>query len=218
MNDVRDQQRNANDLHHQHHRREEIPELDFEKLEVVTALGRGAKGVVFLARNATENDGEWLALKVISRALIERKATVVSADGSEYRRVCFEREVLRLFRHPLLPRLRGVLDTQKVVGYAIDYCAGRDLNTLRKKQTEKMFSDDAIRYFVVWLVFLPFLIDRSLFQFLDRFEIFVSIAKILRCGISYGVGVCTQLRNSLQRFEAGERHGSTERPCDACRF
>lgn len=133
MNDVRGQ--------------EQIPELDFGKLEVVTALGRGAKGVVFLARNAAgDDDGEWLALKVISRELIERKAKIVNSDGAEYRRVCFEREVLRLFRHPLLPRLRGVLNTQKVVGYAIDYCNGRDLNTLRKKQTEKMFSDDVIRY------------------------------------------------------------------------
>lgn len=129
------------------HSQEQIPDLNFEKLEVVTALGRGAKGVVFLARNAEENDGEWLALKVISRALIERKAKIVNSDDGDdqYRRVCFEREVLRSFRHPLLPRLRGVLDTQKVVGYAIDYCNGRDLNSLRKKQTEKMFSDDVIR-------------------------------------------------------------------------
>lgn len=133
MNDVKD------------HNQEEIPVLDFERLEVVTALGRGAKGVVFLARNADEREGEWLALKVISRELIERKAKIVNTEGDEYRRVCFEREVLRHFRHPLLPRLRGLLDTRKVVGYAIDYCNGRDLNTLRKKQTEKMFSDDVIR-------------------------------------------------------------------------
>ncbi|XP_038896530.1 serine/threonine-protein kinase OXI1-like [Benincasa hispida] len=140
MNDVRDQQ-------------EQIPELVFGKLEVVTALGRGAKGVVFLARNAAEDgDAEWLALKVISRELIERKAKIVNSDGAEYRRVCFEREVLQLFRHPLLPRLRGVLNTQRVVGYAIDYCNGRDLNALRKKQTEKMFSDDVIRFYAAELV------------------------------------------------------------------
>ncbi|KAG6593020.1 Serine/threonine-protein kinase OXI1, partial [Cucurbita argyrosperma subsp. sororia] len=136
------------------HNSEQIPDLDFQKLEVVTALGRGAKGVVFLARNANDDDGdgEWLALKVISRDLIERKAKIVNSDADEYRRVCFERDVLRQFRHPLLPRLRGVLDTKKVVGYAIDYCNGRDLNTLRKKQTEKMFSDDVIRFYAAELV------------------------------------------------------------------
>ncbi|XP_023004902.1 serine/threonine-protein kinase OXI1 [Cucurbita maxima] len=136
------------------HNAEQIPDLDFQKLEVVTALGRGAKGVVFLARTANDDggDGEWLALKVISRDLIERKAKTVNSDADEYRRVCFEREVLRQFRHPLLPRLRGVLDTKKVVGYAIDYCNGRDLNTLRKKQTEKMFSDDVIRFYAAELV------------------------------------------------------------------
>ncbi|KGN44643.1 serine/threonine-protein kinase OXI1 [Cucumis sativus] len=139
MNHVRDQQ-------------QEIPQLHFQNLEVLTALGRGAKGVVFLARDPTEDHGEWLALKVISRELIQRKAKIVNNDGAEYRRVCFEREVLRLFRHPLLPRLQGVLDTQKVVGYAIDYCNGRDLNALRKKQTEKMFSDDVIRFYAAELV------------------------------------------------------------------
>lgn len=136
-------------MNHVRDQLQEIPQLHFGNLEVVTALGRGAKGVVFLARNPAEDDAEWLALKVISRELIERKAKIVNNDGAEYRRVCFEREVLRLFRHPLLPRLRGVLDTQKVVGYAIDYCNGRDLNALRKKQTEKMFSDDVIRYLLI---------------------------------------------------------------------
>ncbi|KAA0026123.1 serine/threonine-protein kinase OXI1-like [Cucumis melo var. makuwa] len=139
-------------MNHVRDQLQEIPQLHFGNLEVVTALGRGAKGVVFLARNPAEDDAEWLALKVISRELIERKAKIVNNDGAEYRRVCFEREVLRLFRHPLLPRLRGVLDTQKVVGYAIDYCNGRDLNALRKKQTEKMFSDDVIRFYAAELV------------------------------------------------------------------
>lgn len=126
-----------------------IPTLDLDRLEIVTALGRGAKGVVFLARDKVKD--EVLALKVISRDSIEKKNhKAVKAsngnEGNEYRRVSFEQEVLRNLHHPLLPRLRGVLATDKVVGYAIDYCPGRDLNSLRKKQTEKMFSDDIIRY------------------------------------------------------------------------
>ncbi|TYJ27932.1 hypothetical protein E1A91_A07G223300v1 [Gossypium mustelinum] len=132
-----------------------IPTLDLDRLEIVTALGRGAKGVVFLARDKVKD--EVLALKVICRDSIEKKnhkavKTSNGNEGNEYRRVSFEQEVLRNLNHPLLPRLRGVLATDKVVGYAIDYCPGRDLNSLRKKQTEKMFSDDTIRFYAAELV------------------------------------------------------------------
>ncbi|GFP89478.1 serine/threonine-protein kinase oxi1 [Phtheirospermum japonicum] len=127
------------------------PTLDLKSLKVISALGRGAKGVVFLVR--TEN-GELLALKAILRSSIEKKkhSTAGDGDGGVYRRICFEREVLASFQHPLLPRLHGVLITDTVVGYAIDYCSGRDLNSLRKKQTEKMFSDDIIRFYAAELV------------------------------------------------------------------
>ncbi|GER53091.1 kinase family protein [Striga asiatica] len=124
------------------------PYLDLKSLKVISALGRGAKGVVFLVRT---DGGELLALKAILRSSIEKKKRIAS-DGGEYRRICFEREVLSSFRHPLLPRLHGVLMTDEVVGYAIDYCSGRDLNFLRKKQTEKMFSDDIIRFYAAELV------------------------------------------------------------------
>lgn len=126
-----------------HHRRDQYVDalsLDLKNLKVISALGRGAKGVVFLVRTET---GELLALKAILRSSIEKKK--VTSDGNEYRRVCFEREVLASFDHPLLPKLHGVVITDKIVGYAMNYCSGRDLNYLRKKQTEKMFSDDIIR-------------------------------------------------------------------------
>lgn len=110
---------------------------------MISALGRGAKGVVFLVKD--EKRDETVALKVISKALIEKKGKAVDSQGNEYRRICFEQRVLRRFQHPLFPKLRGVLNTQKLVGYAMDYCPGRDLSSLRKRQTEKMFSDDAIR-------------------------------------------------------------------------
>ncbi|KAL2239246.1 serine/threonine-protein kinase OXI1 [Sesamum indicum] len=137
-----------------HHRRchnqdDDTLYLDLKKLKVISALGRGAKGVVFLVR--TEN-GELLALKAILRSSIEKKKLASSSDGNEYRRICFERQVLASFHHPLLPKLHGVLMTDKIVGYAIDYCSGRDLNSLRKRQTEKMFSDDIIRFYAAELV------------------------------------------------------------------
>lgn len=121
----------------------EVPDLSLGDLKVIAPVGRGAKGVVFLVQ-----DGPFLefrALKVILRDRIMKKNKDVENYGDEYKRISFELEVLNQLDHPLLPKLHGVLTTEKIIGYAIDYCPGRDLNSLRKKQTEKMFSDDAIR-------------------------------------------------------------------------
>ncbi|XP_073271840.1 serine/threonine-protein kinase OXI1-like [Primulina huaijiensis] len=143
--------------HHHHHRRsrrycsdqedQDNVSLDLNNLKVISVLGRGAKGVVFLVQTEMF---ELLAVKVILRSSIEKKKN--KSNGEEYRRICFEREVLSNFHHPLLPKLHGVLKTDKVVGYAIDYCSGRDLNVLRKNQTEKMFSTDIIRFYAAELV------------------------------------------------------------------
>lgn len=121
----------------------EVLDLSLGDLKVIAPVGRGAKGVVFLVQ-----DGPFLefrALKVILRDRIMKKNKDVENYGDEYKRISFELEVLNQLDHPLLPKLHGVLTTEKIIGYAIDYCPGRDLNSLRKKQTEKMFSDDAIR-------------------------------------------------------------------------
>ncbi|KAF7845616.1 serine/threonine-protein kinase OXI1-like [Senna tora] len=123
--------------------------MDFENVKVISAVGRGAKGVVFAA---TMNDHEFFALKVISKALIRKKGKALNNEGGERKRVSFEQHVLRRFDHPLLPRLRGVLETDNIIGYAIDYCPGGNLHSLRKRQTEKMFSDDSIRFYAVELV------------------------------------------------------------------
>lgn len=128
---------------HYHEISSGVPILNMESVKVICPVGRGAKGVVFLVRE--EQSGELWALKVILRELVEKKSKEMK-DGSEYQRICFEQQVLSHFKHPLLPRLLGVLSTQKIVAYAIDYCPGRDLNYLRKQQSEKMFSVDIIRY------------------------------------------------------------------------
>ncbi|CAH8354947.1 unnamed protein product [Eruca vesicaria subsp. sativa] len=124
------------------------PTLDFNRLEVLSLLGRGAKGVVFLVKD--KEDDKLLALKVILREAIEKKKKTTKND--EYKRVSFEQEVLRSFDHPLFPCLHGVISTDKVIGYAIDYCPGKNLNSLRLMQSESMFSDEIIRFYAAELV------------------------------------------------------------------
>ena len=126
----------------------EVPILDLNQLKVFSPLGRGAKGVVFHVR--VDGSSEDLALKVVLKSAIKRRKEKQS-NGFEQSRVNFEQQVLREFDHPLLPRLKGVLEAEQIIGYAIDYCPGRDLNSLRKQQVEKMFSDDIIRCFKLFI-------------------------------------------------------------------
>ncbi|EOA30646.1 hypothetical protein CARUB_v10013783mg [Capsella rubella] len=123
--------------------------LDFNQLEVLSLLGRGAKGVVFLVK---DEEARLLALKVILKEAIKKKKKKDIENQDEYKRVSFEQGVLSSFDHPLFPSLHGVLSTDKVIGYAIDYCPGRDLTSLRKMQSENMFSDEIIRFYAAELV------------------------------------------------------------------
>ncbi|GAB2282422.1 serine threonine-protein kinase [Dionaea muscipula] len=141
---------------------ERVRVLEFDRMKVTGPVGRGGKGVVFRVRMVAGEDEvdeeEDLALKVVSKALIRRKNKNNNGNGGDedggsgQRRVSFEQTVLGKFRHPLLPRLRGVLETDELVGYAIDYCPGGDLNSVRTRQSEKMFSDDVIRFYGAELV------------------------------------------------------------------
>jgi serine/threonine protein kinase len=137
--------------------------LDFRNLKVISAVGRGAKGVVFLARTYGSSKDEWWALKVISKELLQKKN---NNKTGECKRVRFEQQILRRFDHPLLPRLKGVLETEKLTGFAIDYCHGGSLHSLMKKQPNKKFSEETIRYIT------SFLYHSIFFYFFQRLEFF----------------------------------------------
>ncbi|KAK1271515.1 Serine/threonine-protein kinase OXI1 [Acorus gramineus] len=123
--------------------------LDLNRLRVVASLGRGAKGAVFLV----DTGAETLALKAISRSSIEKKSRISNGSSeSAYRRIWFEHDVLSALDHPLLPKLRGSISTDRIVGFAMDFCSGGDLSSLRRRQTEKMFSDEVIRFYAAELV------------------------------------------------------------------
>ncbi|KAM0940635.1 putative protein kinase AGC-RSK-2 family [Dioscorea sansibarensis] len=124
------------------------PEIDLADLPAVAILGRGAKGVVFHVRSPSEP----LALKAISRSSIELKTRSSGGYDDAYKRVWFERDVLLSLHHPLLPTLHGIISTDKIIGFAIDRCSGGDLNSLRRRQTEHMFSDDIIRFYAAEMV------------------------------------------------------------------
>jgi serine/threonine protein kinase len=133
------------------------PQLSLADLKALSVLGHGARGVVFdvVPVASAAGDGcsgdQHMALKAMSRAAARHKATA-APGGDGLRRVWFERDVLLALRHPLLPSLRGVVTTEAVVGFAIDRCAGGDLNSLRRRQAGRAFSDAAIRFYAAELV------------------------------------------------------------------
>ncbi|KAF0936139.1 hypothetical protein E2562_038865 [Oryza meyeriana var. granulata] len=146
------------------------PQLSLADLKALSVLGRGARGVVFhvvpaaAAAAADEGAGgplpdvDPMALKAISRAAARHKGAGIAGGpgggggGDGHRRIWFERDVLLALHHPLLPSLRGVVATDSVVGFAIDRCAGGDLNALRRRQAGRVFSVAAIRFYAAELV------------------------------------------------------------------
>ncbi|KAF7084794.1 hypothetical protein CFC21_088325 [Triticum aestivum] len=137
------------------------PQLSLADLRAMSVLGHGARGVVFhvvpvvaAAAGGGCSADQPMALKAMSRAAARQKSAAgePAPGGDGLRRIWFERDVLLAVRHPLLPSLRGVVATEAVVGFAIDRCAGGDLNSLRRRQAGRAFSDAAIRFYAAELV------------------------------------------------------------------
>ncbi|KAL6899640.1 hypothetical protein ACP4OV_006298 [Aristida adscensionis] len=146
------------------------PQLSLAELKALSVLGQGARGVVFhvvpvAAAAAGEcpapGDPMAMALKAMSRAAARHKGAGPGGGGGGgddgHRRIWFERDVLLVLRHPLLPSLRGVVTTDAVVGFAMDRCTGGDLKSLRRRlqgrQAEaEVFPDSVIRFYAAELV------------------------------------------------------------------
>ncbi|WOL01241.1 hypothetical protein Cni_G09957 [Canna indica] len=123
--------------------------LDMRDLKAVSVISHGANGVVFHIRLST---GELLDLKAISRSSIEHRVTATSKDSDAYSRIWLERDVLFALCHPPLPSLCDVITTDKIISFAIDRCSSGDLASLRRRQSENMFSEVVIRFYATELL------------------------------------------------------------------
>ncbi|GMI81581.1 UNICORN-like, AGC2 kinase 4 [Hibiscus trionum] len=122
------------------------PDLDLENLKAIKILGKGAMGCVFLVHHPSTDPTARspFALKVVQRS--QRDAD---------RRARWEMEVLiRLsspdptLHHPFLPRLLGRLETLELLAWAVPYCPGSDLNVLRHRQNDRVFSAAVIQFYL----------------------------------------------------------------------
>ncbi|KAH9303310.1 hypothetical protein KI387_014893, partial [Taxus chinensis] len=114
-----------------------------EELRAVKVVGKGAMGTVFLALK--KGCDKLLALKAMSKSVMEKQI-----DGLKRARA--EKEILRSLRHSFLPTLVGHVETDKIVGWVVDFCPGGDLNALRRHQSEQSFSECIIRFYAAEIV------------------------------------------------------------------
>lgn len=121
--------------------------LDTDKITAIKVLGKGAMGTVFLAYDHSSDPSARFpfALKVVEKSLLHSNP---DAD----RRARWEMSVLSGLAHPFLPTLLGSFEAHDLLGWAVPFCSGGDLNTLRYKQSDHVFSPSAIRFYLAEIV------------------------------------------------------------------
>ncbi|KAK7312428.1 hypothetical protein VNO77_36275 [Canavalia gladiata] len=115
------------------------PELNLDNLKALKVLGKGAMGTVFLVYDTATTT--LLALKVVDKSSIHPKVDVE-------RRARWEMQVLSTLSHPFLPSLLGTFESPQLLAWALPYCPGGDLNVLRYRQTDRVFSPSVIRFYL----------------------------------------------------------------------
>ncbi|XP_073157409.1 serine/threonine-protein kinase UCN-like [Henckelia pumila] len=117
------------------------PELQLDNLRAIKVLGKGATGTVFLIHHNSSHLP--FALKVVEKS-------------SAHRRALHEISVLRRLSatipHPFLPYLIASFENQEFISWAIPYCPGGDLNVLRYRQNDHVFSPAVIRFYLAEIV------------------------------------------------------------------
>ncbi|KAL3620417.1 hypothetical protein CASFOL_035329 [Castilleja foliolosa] len=121
------------------------PELDVDNLRATKVLGKGAMGTVFLV-HANSHDDQPFALKVFEKSPDHHQSD---------RRAHHEINVLRRLSaspHPFLPHLIASSENPDFVCWAIPFCPGGDLNVLRQRQCDGVFSTAVIRFYLAEII------------------------------------------------------------------
>ncbi|KAK4763587.1 hypothetical protein SAY87_013025 [Trapa incisa] len=126
------------------------PELNVDNLQVLRVLGRGAMGTVLLVHDSSSDPS---ASSPFALKVIDKSNALTRHDAN--RRARWEISVLsRLSRpdHPFLPHLIGSFETEDLIGWAIPYCPGGDLNDLCHHQSDRVFSPAVIKFYAAEIV------------------------------------------------------------------
>ncbi|KAL2540887.1 Serine/threonine-protein kinase UCN [Abeliophyllum distichum] len=114
--------------------------LELDNLRAIKLLGKGAMGTVFLVHDNSQNP---FALKVVEKSSLHHSL----------RRARHEISILnRLQNHPFLSSLLGSTENQEIICWAIPFCPGGDLNVLRHRQADHVFSQAVIRFYLAEII------------------------------------------------------------------
>lgn len=109
--------------------------IGFNHFRILKRLGRGDIGSVFLVELKGTN--AFFAMKVMDKGSLASRNKLLRAQT--------EREILGLLDHPFLPTLYSYFDTDKYYCLIMEFCSGGNLQTLRQKQPNKYFTEEATR-------------------------------------------------------------------------
>ncbi|RLM78952.1 hypothetical protein C2845_PM12G10040 [Panicum miliaceum] len=116
------------------------PPLSLGHFRLLRRLGYGDIGSVYLVElRAGAGRGALFAMKVMDKGSL--------AGRNKLARAQTEREILALLDHPFLPTLYSHFETDKFCCLLMEYCCGGNLHSLRQKQPNKRFTEDAARFY-----------------------------------------------------------------------
>lgn len=109
--------------------------LGLSNFRLLKRLGYGDIGSVYLVELRGSN--AFFAMKVMDKGSLASRNKLLRAET--------EREILGLLDHPFLPTLYTYFETDKFYCLVMEFCSGGNLHTLRQKQPNKHFTEEAAR-------------------------------------------------------------------------
>jgi len=103
--------------------------VSMSDFEILTVIGRGGYGKVFLVKKVTEGEDEknLYAMKVLKKARIIRNEKDTAHTKSE-------RNILEIIRHPFLVKLHYAFQSQFNLYIVLTYCPGGELFTYLERE------------------------------------------------------------------------------------
>ncbi|KAI3508887.1 hypothetical protein L1887_23907 [Cichorium endivia] len=112
-------------------------DIGLSHFKLLKRLGYGDIGSVYLVE--LRGTSAFFAMKVMDKASLASRNKLLRAQT--------EREILGLLDHPFLPTLYSYFETDKFYCLVMEFCSGGNLHTLRQKQPNKHFTEEATRFF-----------------------------------------------------------------------
>lgn len=109
--------------------------LDLSHFKLLKRVGYGDIGSVYLVE--LKGTKAFFAMKVMDKAALASRNKLLRAQT--------EREILGLLDHPFLPTLYSYFETDKYYCLVMEFCSSGSLHSLRMKQPNKHFTEEATR-------------------------------------------------------------------------